>query len=70
MQCAVEPYSTILEPGSVIHGTHFGKPQELRKSLLAKSTTLCMKVDAHAQSRGCRFTVLLCDQSSSNQKSK
>lgn len=70
MQCAVEPYSTILEPRSVIHGTHFGKPQELRKSLLATAAALLMKVDAHAQSCRCRFTGLLCDPLSSNQKSK
>ena len=68
MPCAVEPYSTVLEPGSVICGTHFGKPQELR--FLAKSATLYMKVDTHPRSRGCRFTGLLCDRSSANEKSK
>lgn len=46
MQCAVEP---VLEPGSVIHSTPFSKPQDLRKSLLAKSAALYMKVDTHAQ---------------------
>lgn len=70
VQCAVEPYSLILELGSVIHCSHSGKPQELRNSLLAKSAALNMKVDTPARSCGCRFTSLLWDQSSFNQKSK
>lgn len=70
MQCAVEPYSLILELGSVIHCTRSGKPQELRNSLLAKSATLFMKVHRPAQSCGRKFMSLLWDQSSSNQKSK
>lgn len=70
MQSAVEPYSLILEHGSVTHCSHSGKPQELRNSLLAKAATLYMKMDTPAQSCGCRFTSLFWDQSSFHQKSK
>lgn len=70
MQSAVEPYSLVLEHGSVTHCSRFGKPQELRNSLLAKSATLYRKVDTPAQSCRCRLTSLFWDQSSFNQKSK
>lgn len=66
--CAMELYSTAVE--GVIQGTRFGKPRELRKSLPAASATLYMETDARAQSRGCRLPGLLCDQLSSDQKSK